>query len=322
MSLADVGSSDIVGEQPAQLLHRKRLRALGRRLGLRAALHHGARLLGYDLVKKHYYSEVPDLDSLPADIWTAKSALAGVRWDLPSGLRFLQQELAEFVCEFRPPLTFTGDPRDFYLQNTLYEGLDAETLYAMVRRFKPRRVLELGSGMSTLVIADARARNGSADPAAHAVYDPYPRSDLRTVLGRLASVHPISATAVPLSEFTTLRSGDLLFVDTTHTVKIGSDVNRVILDVLPTLAPGVLVHFHDIYLPYEYPIEFFTELGFSWGEQYLLQAFLALNPEFEILFGNAALARDYASEVRELVPSATSSSRPSGFWIRRTERTR
>jgi Methyltransferase domain len=299
-------------------LENDRIRKLGRRFGLRAALHRTARGLGYDLVKRHYYSEVPDLDSLPPDIWTAKRVLPGVDFDIAAGLRLLRDELFEFIAEFDAPALSTGDPRDFYYQNTFYEGLDAETLYAMVRRHHPRRVLELGSGMSTLVIARARQRNGLAD-SHHDVYDPFSRAELRSALVEICDLHPISATDVPLSQFAELDPGDFLFVDTTHTVKIGSDVNRLILDVLPTLAPGVLVHFHDIYLPYEYPIAFFTELGFSWAEQYLLQAFLALNPEFEILFGNAALAREHPDEVRALVPSTVTSTRPSAFWIRRRE---
>jgi hypothetical protein len=189
----------------------------------------------------------------------------------------------------------------------------------MVRRFNPRRVLELGSGMSTLVIAEARRRGGNAGDHQHDVYDPYPRPDLRPALERVARLHPVSAAEIELAEFARLRAGDFLFVDTTHTVKIGGDVNRVVLDVLPRLAPGVWVHFHDIFLPWEYPIEFFTELGFSWAEQYLLQAFLAFNPKFEIVFGTAALAREYPDEIRELIPRAATAVRPSAFWVRRVE---
>jgi hypothetical protein len=242
-----------------------------------------------------------------------------VRFDAEAALRFVQRELAPFLCEFQPSSTPTPDPAEFYLENTFYEAIDADTLYAMVRRLKPRRVLELGSGMSTLVIAQARARNDTADRALHNVYDPFPRSDLRPALERVARLHPVSATEVDLAEFARLRAGDFLFVDTTHTVKIGGDVNRLVLDVLPRLVPGVWVHFHDIFLPWEYPIEFFTELGFSWAEQYLLQAFLAFNPEFEIAFGTAALAREYPDEIRELIPRAATAVRPSAFWIRRVE---
>jgi hypothetical protein len=302
------------------LLERDHVRLLGRRLGLRRALHRGARELGYDLVKRHYYSEVPDLDSLPAGIWSARSELSGIDFDVAAGLRFVREELGAAMAEFDAPQHSRGDPAEFYFQNTFYEGLDAETLYAMVRRYRPRRVLELGSGMSTLVIARARECNGLRPGDRHDVFDPFSRPELRDALRSACELHPVSATEVPAAAFAQLAAGDLLFVDTTHTVKIGSDVNRVILDVLPRLAPGVLVHFHDIYLPYEYPIEFYTELGFSWAEQYLLQAFLALNPEFEILFGNAALAREHPAEIAAALPSAAESTRPSAFWIRRRER--
>jgi hypothetical protein len=174
--------------------------------------------------------------------------------------------------------------------------------------------------MSTLVIADARARNGAAQDAGHVVYDPYPRPELAPVLQSVAELRTVKATDVPRSELAELRSGDLLFVDTTHTVRIGGDVNRVILDILPTLAAGVFVHIHDIYLPWEYPQEFLAERRFFWGEQYLLQAFLAFNEEFETLFSAHALLRRYPAELSRLIPSARPETRPGAFWLRRVER--
>jgi len=232
-----------------RLLEKQRIRAMGRRLGLRKGLHRVARELGYDLVKRHYYSEVPDLQSLPPAIWHARSELSGLSFDVTGGLRFVERELSDAIAEFQAPTQATQDPRDFYYENTFYEGLDAETLYAMVRRFRPGRIVELGSGMSTLVIARARALNGDLEASRHRVYDPFFRPELAEALRMVCHLDPLSATEVPLEQFKELRAGDMLFVDTTHTVKIGSDVNRVILDVLPRLAPGVLVHFHDIFFP-------------------------------------------------------------------------
>jgi hypothetical protein len=297
------------------VLEQPLLRRLGRRLGIRRA----AGMLGYEMVKKHFYSPIPDLERLPDKIWTSKSDLSGIRFDIDAGLSFLQRELGPYISEYRPPLTSTGDPRQVYLENTFYEGLDTETLYAMVRRFKPSRIIELGSGISTLVMADARARDGALQAHRHDVFDPYPRADLAPVLEQVADVHRISATDVPLRTFAELQAGDFLFVDTTHTVKIGGDVNRVILDVLPALAPGVMVHFHDIFLPFEYPREFLVERRFFWTEQYLLQAFLAFNDEFDVLFGTHALKREYPEIICDLVPSAARSQRPAALWLRRVE---
>jgi predicted O-methyltransferase YrrM len=272
-------------------------------------------VLGYELVAKHYYSPIPDLGELPADIWSRRTELPGLRFDERAALAFVEQELSSYIDEYRPPSEPTADPRDYYLQNGFYEGLDAETLYAMVRRYAPSRIVELGSGMSTLVIADARSRNDVA--GRHVIFDPYPRNDLAPVLETVGELRRVGATDVPASEFEALGPGDLLFVDTTHTVRIGGDVNRVILEILPRLAPGVIVHIHDIYLPWEYPREFLTERRFFWAEQYLLQAFLAFNDEFRTLFSTHALKRSFPAEIATLIPSASASHRPAAWWLQR-----
>jgi hypothetical protein len=281
------------------------------------ALRSAARRAGFDLIRRHYYSPIPDLGALPPETWSRESSVPGVDLDADSSLEFVRRELTGHMSEYDPPRESTGNPRDFYLDNGLYESGDAELLYAMMRRFAPRTVIELGSGMSTLVIADALKANGGE--TGHLACDPFPRKDLRTALGQVAELRPISATEVPLSEFEALRDGDVLFVDTTHVVKIGSEVNRIILEVLPALASGVIVHVHDIYLPWEYPREFIDERNFFWNEQYLLQAFLAFNSRFEVLFGTHALARRYPDELAGLLPSGALGRHPSSLWMRRID---
>ena len=272
------------------------------------------RRAGFDLTRRHYYSPIPDLEALPAEAWERESELPGVAFDPDAGLAFVNQELGQYMKEYAPPRKPTGDPRDVYLDNGMYESGDAELLYAMIRRFSPRRVIELGSGMSTLVIADALSRG---EGASHLVCDPFPRAELRPVIEQVAELRAVSAADIPVAEFETLEPGDVLFVDTTHTVKIGSEVNRIVLEVLPALSAGVLIHVHDIYLPWEYPREFMEDRSFFWNEQYLLQAFLAFNREFEVLFGAHALARRYPAELEELVPSRSLGRHPSSFWMRR-----
>jgi hypothetical protein len=273
--------------------------------------------LGYELVRKHYYSPIPDLGALPPGVWQRESDLAGVRFDPHGGLAFVATELTDVLAEYIPPWSPTGRPRDFFLDNGFYGSVDAELLYAMVRRFAPSRIVELGSGMSSIVIADARAANGSDDGGYHRIFDPYPRGDLAGVLASIADLRAVKATDIPLQEFTALQRGDLLFVDTTHTVKIASDVNRIVLDVLPRLADGVIVHFHDIFLPWEYPREFMEERRFFWNEQYLLQAFLALNPTYEVLLSAYVLHRRCPSELSRLIRGAHRAVHPGALWLRR-----
>ena len=196
--------------------------------------------------------------------------------------------------------------------------MDAELLYAMIRASGPQRVVELGSGYSTLLIALACARNADDGTAtAHEVFDPFPRPHILGDALAASTLTALSATDVPLEVFATLESGDILFVDTTHTVKLGGDVNHLILDVLPILRPGVIVHFHDIFLPWEYPRQWFQEMHWYWAEQYLLQAFLAYNHDFEVIVPAHALARDHPERLAASIPSFTAGVAPGSMWIRR-----
>ena len=127
-------------------------------------------------------------------------------------------------------------------------------------------------------------------------FDPFPTAVDETLPGSAELVR-VKAQDVPEEVFTELRAGDVLFVDTTHTVKIASDVNHIVLRVLPLLEKGVIVHVHDIFLPYEYPRFFFADYALYWAEQYLLQAFLAFNSSFEVLCAVHALGRERAERM-------------------------
>jgi methyltransferase family protein len=296
----------------------KRLaRAARRRFG-RRFLAPLANRLGFDLLEKHYYSPVPDLASIPNGAWDGPSALAGLRFDPRLQLEFLERELSPYLGEFAPPRASNGKPGEFYLDNNTYESVDAETLYAMVRRHKPSRVVELGSGSSSLVIAEALSRNvRESKPCRYEIFDPYPNADLEVPLARVATTTPLRATEVPISSFEQLGAGDVLFVDTTHTVKTGSDVNYIVLDALPALRAGVLVHFHDVFLPWEYPRRW-VEGGRYWAEQYLLQAFLAFNDSWEVVFAAQAVARAFPDELGRLIPSFRAGVSPGALWLRRS----
>jgi hypothetical protein len=294
------------------------------RTGVGRALHRVADRLGFDLVRRHYYSPIPDLRQLPASVFERESELPGVDLRIEEGLRLLEGELARYLQEFQPPRTAAAaGPGRYFLENDVFETVDADVLYAMVRHHKPRRIIELGSGLSTFVELEAIAANRrDGHETELTVFDPYPGSGsgvaVEDVLGD--SLERIGATDVPLQHFDALEAGDILFVDTTHTVKLGGDVNRIILEILPRLAPGVYVHLHDVFLPYEYPRQWFEDHRWFWSEQYLLQAFLIGNRGFQVVFAARAATVKFPGRVAAAVPSFEGSLRPNGagsFWMRR-----
>jgi predicted O-methyltransferase YrrM len=281
------------------------------------AIRAGAERAGLQVVPKTYYSPIPVLSELPADVWDRRSALRGIHFDLDEQLAWIEANLGEAMREFAPPEQSAGRPGEYALANTSYGRVGADVLHGVVRGLKPRRIVELGSGHSTLIMAAAAERNRAEGVKTELrTFDPFP-SVARAGLPGLTALEPIRAQDVPLDVFRSLEAGDMLFVDTTHTVKLDSDVNRIVLDVLPELAPGVIVHVHDIFLPYEYPREWPEDSGFHWAEQYLLQAFLACNRDFEVLAGTFALCRDRPEAMARLAPTWRDGATASAFWMRR-----
>jgi Methyltransferase domain len=278
---------------------------LGRRVAERA---------GFQVVLKTYYSPIPDLATLPPGIWEEADPMRGIDFDLDAQVGRMRERLAGAIGEFA---TAHGrGPAGYERLNASYPLPDARLLYAMVRELKPASIVELGSGQTSRVMAQACAANAAAgSPCRFRAFDPFPTAVDETLPG-LSELERTPAQAVAETTFTELAAGDILFVDTTHTVKIGSDVNRIVLRVLPLLAPGVVVHFHDICLPYEYSRYLFEDYALYWAEQYLLQAFLAMNPSYEILYATDALCRDRRTEVEEIGLAGPSES-GSSFWIRR-----
>jgi hypothetical protein len=291
-----------------------RLLSMDRRRRIYLLLRRAGALAGLDVVRRGIYSPIPDVWDLPEEAWSARASMVGVDLDLDGQVALLEGPLASYIRAFEEEPGGDG----FTLANGLYGGGVAEVLYAMVRHARPKRILELGSGYSSLVIARALARNrADGSPVRHLVCDPYPSTLLDGRPGEF-EVERVAAERVPLGRFEELEADDILFVDTSHTVKVGGDVNRIVLEGLPRLRPGVLAHFHDIFLPYEYPPSLVRDGGLFWQEQYLLHAFLAFNPAFEVVLAMAALRRQRETELLAALPSLDSpESLPSAFWLRR-----
>jgi len=282
----------------------------------RAAIRRTAPRVGYDVVEHNFNSPLPDRDRLPDWVWSDRREPAGIDLRLSDAEALLTGALQPYVAEFDPPRQPRASRR-YYLENGTYQSVDAESLYAILRYFKHSRVIELGSGASSNVIAEAREANDrDGHPLRHTIFDPFPftASPLAPVE---AEVHRERTEDLDLATFTELDAGDILFADTTHTVKTGGDVPRLILDVLPVLRAGVIVHVHDIFLPYDYPRHWVLDQRRAWAEQYLLQAFLAFNASYDVLFPAYALARRVPDVVSAAIPSFDPGVPPGAFWMRR-----
>jgi hypothetical protein len=263
-----------------------------------------ARRFGYQVVTANYYSPIPDLEDIPGELWETPDEMPGVRWALDDQLEFIRRQLGEHLRAFTPPAGYTA-------RNPLFPPVDAELVDAIVRRSDPRRVIELGSGYSSLLIAAALPPGAS-----HRIVDPFPSPKLAQAT-RSPEVAELSTFDVPGDWFLELEADDILFADTTHTVKVGGDVTRLILDVMPRLAPGVLVHIHDFFRPFPYPRVLYEEFGVYWQEQELVQALLSENESWDILCASHALWRLRRAPIQELVPAAFEGIAPSSLWLRR-----
>jgi hypothetical protein len=273
----------------------------------------------------NFHSPIPDLRDLESrKVWDRRSNLAGIDFRPDTQMDFLLKLGEEFGQECDWPPNPSDDSHKFYTENQSFSFGCAAGAHCILRHFKPRHVIEVGSGNSSLVIAGALSLNAqdAEEEAEYIIVDPYPQSMIED--GLLALTHLVKKRVelLDVSFFDGLGNNDVLFIDSGHVVRIGGDVNYLILDVLPRLASGVIVHFHDIGLPYEYPKVYATNPKFRmfWTEAYLLQAFLCLNNQFEILLAMNYLMTEHQEVFRSAFPFYDSYKHRAisgSFWIQR-----
>ena len=269
---------------------------------------------GFHVTPVHFYQPVPDTQSLPQKLWDHPSELVGIDMNDSVQVDLLRNRFPKFRGEYEQfPTKPTGQPSRFYLNNGLFDGTDALIAYCMVRHFQPRLIIEVGSGFSSLIAAEAAEKNKSS---ALICIEPFPQEFLRQRFPGLHSLIEKKVEDLDLDFFSQLGSGDILFIDSSHTVKIGGDVNYLFLEVLPRLKPGVIVHVHDIFFPFDYQRKWVMEKFRFWTEQYLLQAFLTFNSEFEVLMSNSYLSHCHKEDLKTTFPNSPWWGGGS-FWMRR-----
>lgn len=252
----------------------------------------------------HYYSPVPNLLELEKSIhvWAKKSELPGLETDLKKQLENLRRICLPFQKEYEGNRVYQC--AETKALGPGYGFIEAQALHAVLRYFKPRRIVEVGSGASTWCMLNALETNKKETNVNYSLtcIEPYPSAGLKKAIQEKITLIAKPVQEIPFNGvFDMLGENDILFIDSSHTIKPGGDVNYIILEVLPRLKPGVIVHFHDIYLPYDYPRDV-LETFFHGMETSLLRAFLINNKKARVLFCLSHLHYDSNEVIAQVFP--------------------
>jgi predicted O-methyltransferase YrrM len=265
-------------------------------------------------VRRHYYEPLFDHKDLPKDLNKARS-LPGIDWNVEGQLTLLNSfnagdEIADIDQAKQDELAFCIDNANFL-------SGDAEYLYNLIRTKKPRKIVEIGSGHSTLMAIRAVKKNAEEDPSyqcEHICVEPYEmpwleKTGIKVIREKVEDVDK--------NLFLELGENDLLFIDSSHMIRPQGDVLCEFLEILPILKPGVIVHIHDIFSPMDYPEEWIKGEVRFWNEQYLLEAFLSHNPNWKIIGAVNFLHRNHYQQLKEKCIFLTPERNPGSFYIQK-----
>ena len=279
--------------------------------------------MGFHVTPVHYYMPIPDTSSLEDVLWQNQSALTGIEIN-----EKVQKELLANFNVFKGeyehlPKMRTTNPTQYFIYNNSFDSVDGEILYCMIRYFKPKKIIEIGSGFSTILSAQAIQKNkmdNADDDCELEAIDPYPNEIIKTGFPGFSKLTSLRVQDIPLSSFEVLEENDILFIDSSHVIKIGSDVQYLYLEVLPRLKSGVIIHIHDIFLPAEYPKNLVLKEHIFWNEQYLLQAFLIFNDHFKILWSGSFMHLKNPDLLEAAFNSYNRDVQwPGSFWMQKTK---
>jgi len=280
--------------------------------------------LGFHVTLNHFYEPIPDTRLLNEKIWETPSDLIGIDMNIDGQKEILTLFQKKFRDEYDLfPRSKTNKPHEYYILNDAFESVDGEILYCMIRYFEPKNIIEIGSGFSTYLSAQAILKNKEFDPNYECKFtaiNPYPNNILKKGFPGLSELKIKKVEDLSLSEFGKLRENDILFIDSSHVMKIGSDVKYELLDILPHLNKGVIIHFHDIFLPCEYPKEWVMTHHRFWNEQYGLHAFLLYNDSFKILWAASFMHLMHSNDLKNAISSYDLRKNwigPGSFWVQR-----
>ncbi|MFX1383352.1 MAG: class I SAM-dependent methyltransferase [Promethearchaeota archaeon] len=263
--------------------------------------------LGVHIIPNHYYYPVPDTRFLTKNVFTHQTEHVGIDFNEKNQLELLEIFEANYKDEYEKfPRNKTEIAFQYYTTNGNFRSVDGEVLYCMIRWFNPKRIIEIGSGYSTYCSAQAILKNQEENEQYKCELisiEPYPNKTLQKGFPGLSKLISKKLQKVPIEIFNTLNENDILFIDSSHIVNIGNDVQYEFLEILPRLNKGVFVHIHDVFMPAEYPPEWSLNLFRFYNEQYLLQSFLTFNEKFKVIWGSKFMHLKHPERLRKAFES-------------------
>jgi predicted O-methyltransferase YrrM len=265
------------------------------------------RRVGVFPIRDHYYEPLFNPKRLRNNLQKDR-ILPGIDFNVPGQLALLSRfsysaELEELERSGR-----------FDFSNPAFGRGDGEYLYSIIRHFRPRSILEVGSGFSTIIAHEAVTKNGSK--CRHICVEPYENTWLSQISG--IEILRKRIEDLDIDRLIALEQNDILFIDSSHIIRPRGDVLFLFLEVIPQLASGVLIHIHDIFTPRDYPQDWILEEVRFWNEQYLLEAFLTHNSQFRVIAGLNYLHHNHAKLLYSKCPMLAKNpqnSEPGSFWI-------
>lgn len=302
----------LVGLIPAPILRRM----------LRALWYHPeiADRLGYTVYPQVFYSPFPDPKDVDVEKIKLKRDLPGVAFNLDESKRLMgglvqySTEIREFMKNRPQEVVPTWD--------LTYPVTDSATLYTMLRHLKPKRYIEVGCGWSTRCSTAALERNAKEGHVCQSAFiEPFPPPylDRDKLPGEFIKE---KIERIPLKFFQRLEAGDVLFIDTSHVIKIQNDVEWELIHILPSLKPGVIVHIHDIFSPYDYPVDWTVGEGTKRGginEQYALECLMSGGSDWEVILPVHLLWKEHNALLSQLIEAKD--PRTNAFWMRKLHQT-
>ena len=257
--------------------------------------------VGIHVLPKRYYTPIPNYAWLAKNqpLWARRTDMTGLDWNLDQQAAWLQSTCQSHIGEVEGFCEYDVAVKKAYGPG--YGPVESQVLHCFVRSFNPRKIIEVGSGVSTACIISALERNKKENRNETSVFcvEPYPQRILSSLPG--VSVQKKLVQEVESSFFDQLESGDLLFIDSSHAVKTGSDVLYLYLDIIPNLKPGVFIHIHDIFLPYVYQRDVLHSY-FCWQETALLLALLKCNTRLKVSCCLSALHYERRDDLSRIIP--------------------